>query len=72
MKVVTVVSVETLMDASTQQPVATVIEADSVHFQMCSGGVETFWCGTECLHVGPDSGGRLKSGWRLHSVRGVS
>ena len=50
MRGVTVVNVETLMDASTQQPVAIVTEADSVHFQMCFGGMETFWCGTSMDH----------------------
>ena len=45
-KEVTVNSVETLMDAWVQQPVSVAIEADSVFFQLHSGGVMTFWYGT--------------------------
>ena len=49
-----------------------VIEADSVYFQVCSGGVERFWCGTSMelgvLPVGSDTSGRLKSGLRLRGI----
>ena len=45
------------------------VEANSVHFQMCSDGVETFLSGTSLVHgvpaVGPDPGGRLKSGFEF-------
>ena len=65
-----------LRDASTQQLGRMVIEASSADFQMCSDGVETSWCGTSMDHgvlaVGPDTGSRLKSGWRLRGVRGVT
>ena len=48
------------------------VEADSVHFQMCSDGVETFLSGTSLVHgvpaVGPDPGGRLKSGFASSST----
>ena len=45
-KDVTVNSVEAHMDALVQEPVSVAIEADSVFFQLYSGGVMTFWCGT--------------------------
>jgi C1A family cysteine protease len=49
-KDVTVNSVEALMDALVQQPVSVAIEADSMFFQLYSGGVMTFWCGTNLDH----------------------
>ena len=42
-KDVTANSVEAHMDALVQEPVSVAIEADSVSFQWCSGGVMTFW-----------------------------
>ena len=45
-KGVTVNSVEAHMDALVQEPVSVAIGADSVFFQLYSGGVMTFWCGT--------------------------
>ena len=45
-KDVTVNSVEAHMDALVREPVSVAIGADSVLFQLYSGGVMTFWCGT--------------------------
>jgi len=49
-KDVTVNSVEALMTALAQQPVSVAIEADSIFFQLYSGGVMQFWCGTKLDH----------------------
>merc|ERR1712196_523285 len=49
-KDVTVNSVEALMTALAQQPVSVAVEADSIFFQLYSGGVMQFWCGTKLDH----------------------
>jgi len=50
-KDVTVNSVEALMTALAQQSVSVAIEADSIFFfQLYSGGVMQFWCGTKLDH----------------------
>ena len=50
-----------------------IIAADSDHRQMRSGCIQRFWRGAlkghGVLAVGPDTGGRLKSGLRLKGVR---
>ena len=38
------------MNALAQQPVSVAIEADSIFFQLYSGGVMQFWCGTKLDH----------------------
>ena len=71
-KDVTVNRVEALMDALVQQAVSIAIEADSLFFQLYSGGVMTFWCGTNLdrgvLAVGYGADGssdywKVKNSW---------
>ena len=71
-KDMTVNIVEAHMDALVQEPVSVAIEADSVSFQLYSGGVMTFWCGTNLDRgvpaVGYDTDGssdywKIKNSW---------
>ena len=43
-------SVEDIMTVLTKQPVSVVIRADTVIFQLCSGGVLQVWCGRKLDH----------------------
>ena len=60
-KAVTVNSNEALMAVFAQPPVSVAIEADGGFFQLFSGGVMQFWCGTnldlDVLSVGCDTDG---------------
>ena len=74
-KDVTVNSVEAHMDALVQEPVSAAIEADSVSFQLYSGGVMTFWCDTN-LDRGVLSAGCGTDGssdyWKVKNSQGSS